>query len=114
MTNITDVAATARRLAALEAEAATIAEEVERLRGLLLDAVETGGTIEVDGQPRWRVTVRKTFDPALALGLLTAEQQQLCTVPRLDPAAVKRILPPAVYELCCKESAPHMAKVAAR
>ena len=78
---MTDIAATAARLAAIEHTIADLTDEARTLRQMLVDAVEVGGTIQnTDGTPLYRVAPgRRTFKPAVADTILSDTLRQACT-----------------------------------
>lgn len=110
---MTDIAATAARLAAIEHTIADLTDEARTLRQMLVDAVEVGGTIQnTDGTPLYRVAPgRLTFKPAVADTILSDTLRQACTKQVIDGAAVKK-LSPALWEQCCTQGEPFLTRAA--
>lgn len=109
---MTDIAATAARLAAIEHTIADLTDEARTLRQMLVDAVEVGGTIYSDGTPLYRVAPgRRTFKPAVADHFLSDTLRQACTKQVIDGAAVKK-LSPALWEQCCTQGEPFLTRAA--
>lgn len=107
MTN--DVAA---RLAAIETTIHQLQDEADRLKAHLLEELPAGAIVQVGGEPRWRVQPgRRTFKPDLATQVLNPAIVAACMVPKLDGAAVKKHVLPAVYDQCCTVGQPFLAAV---
>lgn len=93
------------RYAELERRRHSIVEEQDFIKGQLRKEFEVGkhelatGTVTLSPNRR--------FDPKVAEQVLTQINPaliQACSVTKLDAAAAKKVLPPAVYESCMKES----------
>lgn len=56
----------ARRRIALLAQREDIDAEIKNIDAQLIDAVEVGGHVDIDGQPVWRVQQRRTFSVDLS------------------------------------------------
>lgn len=107
-----DLHTTAARLAALEDRKADIDAEIAALRSALLSAAPEGSTITVQGHPRWRVSPgRRVFSEKLARDVLPAGVLDAATVTKVDAAAVKRLLAPALWEACCTVGQPFLTAV---
>lgn len=98
----------AARLAALTGQAADIATEIKTLQAFILGHTQPGDTITVAGRAAWTVRPgRRTFDEQLARAVLPAATLEACTVPRIDPGAVKHISP-ALWEASCRVGQPYL------
>lgn len=92
----------ASRLAAiLEDKAALEAEEKDikaQIRALVPgpDTYAAGGYV-------LSVSPNRRFDTATAERILPAELLDLCKVAKVDPAAARGVLPPALYQQCMKQ-----------
>ena len=101
--NVTEAA---QALAATQARIAELEETAATLKAVILANTAPGDTIEVGGQPIFRVVPgRRTFKPAKAAKLLSPEVAAAATVAKIDGAALKR-LSPALWEQCCDQGAP--------
>lgn len=101
----------AERLAALEAQAADLAEQIHALRTEILAAATPGDVIEAGGAPRWRVAPgKRTFTENIARATLPPAIVEQATVAKLDGAAVRRISP-ALWEACCIQGQPFLVSV---
>lgn len=94
------------RYGELERRRQSIVHEQDFIKGQLRKELDLGkhelGTGVVTVSPNRR------FDPTLAREVLTRLNPALidaCSTTTLNAAAAKKVLPPAVYEQCMKESA---------
>ena len=77
---MTDIAATAARLAAIEHTIADLTDEARTLRQMLVDAVESAAPSRTPTAPLYRVAPgRRTFKPAVADTILPDTLRQACT-----------------------------------
>lgn len=100
------------RLAALEAQAADLNDEIRRLRAAIVAATEPGTVLAVNGEPRYRVAPgKRTFDERLAAAVLNADTVAACTVAKIDSAKVKAVAGEITWGLCCKQGEPFLTTV---
>ena len=78
----------ARQRLALKEQQESIAEKIAQIDALLVDAIEVGGSIDLDGHPVLRVQQKRTFSPDLARDLVPADLIEAATVPTLDAKEV--------------------------
>ena len=76
----------ARELLRLQAELEDLEARIKEQKAILVDAVEVGGTVEIDGAPMFRVTQKKDFRLDLAEKILPAEVITAATVNQPDKA----------------------------
>lgn len=89
------------RMADLQAIVADATSEIDSIKHRIRDHyATTPGTHEVAGH-RLSVTPTTRFSEEMARDLLPDEVIEAATVTRLDAAAVKRMVAPTVYALCC-------------
>lgn len=99
MTEISDEALdVVNRLAAVNADIAQLTEQANDLKGRLRQLLREPGTYTAEGAKVVTLTPNRRFDPRLAFELLPDDLLRLCTVTKIDPAAAKKVLPPAIYE----------------
>ena len=81
----------ARELLRLQAELEALEARIKEQKAILIDAVEVGGTVEIDGAPMFRVTQKKDFRLDLAEKVLPAEviTAATVTVEQVDKSKVK-------------------------
>lgn len=109
------VARLAAQLAHVEATIADLTEAADNLKAELLASLAPGDVVAVGGKPAYRVSPgRRTFNAATAAKVLPAELVEACTVPKLDQGKVRAAVTPIVWDLCCTEGKPFVAKVASR
>lgn len=89
----------------LEQRKASLVEEQDVIKNQLREALDYGK--HETGAGTVTLSVNRRFDPTLAREVLTRLNPALidaCSTTNLNAAAAKKILPPAVYEQCMKES----------
>ena len=69
----------ARQRLALKAQAEDIAARIAEIDAQIVDAVEVGGRVVIDGQPVFRVQQRAPFDVDTARRVLPADVIAACT-----------------------------------
>ena len=104
----------ARQRLALREQQESIAEKIAQIDALLVDAIEVGGSIDLDGHPVLRVQQKRTFSPDLARDLVPADLIEAATVPTLDAKKLQTLLPPAVREACMQPGRTFVAAVKQR
>lgn len=104
----------ARDRLARVAEKEAIEDKIKDIDAQIIDAVEAGGIVEIDGQPVYRVQQNRPFNVDLARKVLPAEMIAACTVTveqidkeRLDALATGM----GLREQCLKPGAPHVRPV---
>ena len=99
-----------RRLALLEVIESN-QQALADIDAQLIDAIEVGGKVEIDGQPVLKISERKgTFDPAKAREIVPGELLEAATVPTLDAKALQKMMPPALVDACRKPSSIFVSK----
>ena len=98
------------QLVDLEARKAHIDETITQIKAALLANHQPGDTITFNGEPVLKVAVKRTFKEDIARQVLTAEQLQTVTVPKIDPAAVKAHLGTDTWAACCHTGDPYITK----
>jgi hypothetical protein len=81
----------------------TLEAEEAQLKTTIRAHLKPGDQGCVNGQPVVAVTPNRRFSPTLALETLPEPLLSLCMVTKVDSAAAKKALPPAVYEQCMAE-----------
>ena len=104
----------ARQRLALKEQQESIAEKIAQIDALLVDAIEVGGSIDLDGYPVLRVQQKRTFSPDLARDLVPADLIEAATVPTLDAKKLQTLLPPSVREACMMPGKTFVAAVKQR
>jgi hypothetical protein len=87
---------------------------IKEQKAILIDAVEVGGTVEIDGAPMFRVAQKKDFRLDLAEKVLPAEviTASTVTVEQVDKAKVKHFAEAlGLLDGCLKVSEPFVAAV---
>ncbi len=105
-----NIEALARRRLALVEQRDSITEAIAAIDTQLLDAIEVGGSVDLDGQPVLRVTQKRTFSLDLARDVLPADLIKAAETVTVDQAALKRMIPPALLDACMKPGAVYVAK----
>lgn len=100
----------ARRRLALVEQKDSLTEAIAAIDAQLVDAVEVGGSVDLDGQPVLRVTQKRTFSLELARDVLPADLIKAAETVTVDQAALKRMIPPALLDACMKPGAVYVAK----
>ena len=100
----------ARQRLALIEQIEDASERVKAIDALLIDAVEVGGAVTLDGVPVFRVQQRRTFDVDKAVDLLPPEIVEAATVPTVDPKILKSMMPPALVDAAMRPGATFVAK----
>lgn len=98
-----------QRLALLE-EREAIDEKLAAIDADIIDAVEVGGAVDLDGQVVFRVQTKRTFSTVRAKELVSEEVLAAATVPTLDTKLLRQLLPPALTDACMVEGRPFVAK----
>jgi hypothetical protein len=105
MPETTTVSELVARYAHLEQQRASIVEEQDVIKNQLREALELGKHETDAGVVT--LSVNRRFDPTLAREVLTGINPDLitaCSTTVINAATAKKVLPPAVYEQCMKES----------
>lgn len=90
----------ARQRIELVAQADAIKDRIAAIDELIVDAIEVGGHVDLDGQPVWRVQQRRTFSLDKARELAPPEVIAAATVETVDAKALQSMLPPVIREAC--------------
>jgi hypothetical protein len=104
----------AKELLRLQAELEALEARIKEQKAILIDAVEVGGTVEIDGAPMFRVQQKKDFRLDLAEQVLPAEviTAATVTVEQVDKAKVKAYAEAlGLLDGCLKVSEPFVAAV---
>ena len=102
-----------RRLALLEQREA-IDAQIADVDTALLDAIEIGGRIDVDGETVFRVQQRRTFSVDLAKEHLPDEILAAATVETVDAKKLQELLPPGLRDTFMKPGKVSVVKATAR
>lgn len=94
---------TVTRLLTLAQQRAEIEAEEAHLKKTLRAHLTIGTPATVNGQPVVTLTPNRRFNADLAKQTLPESLLALCTVTKVDSAAAKKTLPPALYEQCMAE-----------
>lgn len=105
-----NIEALARRRLALVEQKESLEASIADIDTQLVDAIEVGGTVDLDGQPVFRVAQKRTFSLELARDVLPAELIEAAETVTVDQAALKRMIPPALLDACMKHGAVYVAK----
>lgn len=106
---MTDIEDTARRLIDAEARRAELDETIAGLRADLVNAVEAGGTVTIDGRPAYIVARGNLrLNKTRAASVLPANVVEAATVPTLDAKKLKALLPPTLWESVCDRGEPYL------
>ena len=100
----------ARRRLALVEQKESLEASIADIDTQLVDAIEVGGTVDLDGQPVFRVQRKRTFSLELAREVLPADLIKAAETVTVDQAALKRMIPPALLDACMKPGAVYVAK----
>jgi len=100
----------ARRRLALVEQKDSLTEAIAAVDAQLVDAIEVGGSVDLDGRPVLRVTQKRTFSLELARDVLPADLIKAAETVTVDQAALKRMIPPALLDACMKPGAVYVAK----
>ena len=100
----------ARRWLALVEQKESLEASIADIDTQLVDAIEVGGTVDLDGQPVFRVQRKRTFSLELARDVLPADLIKAAETVTVDQAALKRMIPPALLDACMKPGAVYVAK----
>lgn len=100
----------ARQRIELVAQADAIKDRIAAIDELIVDAIEVGGHVDLDGQPVWRVQQRRTFSLDKARELAPAEVIAAATVETIDPKVLQSMLPPVVRDACMTDGKIFVAK----
>lgn len=91
------VTALARDYRNLDNQKALIEEQQDSIKTRVRNLLDVGDAVDVDGRTV-RVEPNRRFDPVRAAKELPAELLVLCKVEKVDPAAARKVLPPAMYQ----------------
>lgn len=105
-----DIETLARRRLALVEQKDSLTEAIAAIDAQLVDAIEVGGSVDLDGQPVFRVAQKRTFSLELARDVLPADLIKAAETVTVDQAALKRMIPPALLDACMKPGAVYVAK----
>ena len=105
-----DIETLARRRLALVEQKDSLTEAIAAIDAQLVDAIEVGGSVDLDGQPVFRVQRKRTFSLDLAREVLPADLIKAAETVTVDQAALKRMIPPALLDACMKPGAVYVAK----
>ena len=100
----------ARRRLALVEQKDSLTEAIADIDAQLVDAIEVGGSVDLDGAPVFRVAQKRTFSLELAREVLPPEVIKSAETVTVDQAALKRMIPPALLDACMKPGAVYVAK----
>jgi len=104
----------ARDLLRLQAELEDLEARIKEKKAILIDAVEVGGTVEIDGAPMFRVQQKRDFRVDLAEKVLPAEviTAATVTVEQVDKSKVKAYAEAlGLLDSCLKVSEPFVTAV---
>ena len=101
----------ARQLADLEFRAAELAEALYDKKAQLLEALDVGDTIDLDGEPAYRVMSTRKFDETKARDLLPAHVIDQATEEKLSARLVRAMIPPVLYDAVTTEGTPYIKSV---
>ena len=105
-----DIETLARRRLALVEQKESLEASIADIDTQLVDAIEVGGTVDLDGAPVFRVQRKRTFSLELARDVLPADLIKAAETVTVDQAALKRMIPPALLDACMKPGAVYVAK----
>ena len=100
----------ARRRLALVEQKESLEASIADIDTQLVDAIEVGGTVDLDGAPVFRVAQKRTFSIERARELVPAELIAAATVPSLDSKRLRELLPPAVEAACMVDGKVYVSK----
>lgn len=92
-----------RILEKLKSDREKLQQQEDTLKGELRDELGEG-KYTVDGQPAISVSATRTFDSETARENVPKELLPLILSESIDSAKARKILPPAMYDACRKES----------
>lgn len=92
----------AAQLASCQAAKAELEAEERQLKQQIRELVE-GPDAYKAGDLTVTVSLNRRFDPQLAERNVPTELLDLCKISKVDPAAAKEVLPPALYQACMAE-----------
>ncbi len=101
----------ARQLAELETRSAEIADAIADKKAQLLEALNVGDTINLDGEPAYRVVSTRRFDETKARGLLPPHVIVQATEEKLSPRLVRSMIAPALYDAVTTAGTPYIKAV---
>mgnify|MGYP003414517049 FL=1 len=102
MTDLTDtLAPIATRLAQILEDKAALEAEERALKAQIRDLVPGPDTYAAGGYTL-AISTNRRFDPDLAARVIPTELLELCKIAKVDSAAAKAVLPPALYTQCMK------------
>jgi hypothetical protein len=104
----------AKELLRLQAQLEDLEAKIKEQKAILVDAVEVGGTVEIDGAPTFRVTQKRDFRVDLAEQVLPAAvvTAATVTVEQVDKAKLKAYAGAlGLLDGCLKVSEPFVTAV---
>ena len=104
----------ARERLALLAQIEDLEQRKKQIDAALIDAIEVGGLVDLDGEPVLRVQQKRDFRVDLAEKVLPAEVITACTVTveQVDKAKLKSYAEAmGVIDACLKTSVPFVSAV---
>lgn len=100
---VSDVAATAAKLAATVAQIRQLEQDAELFKSQLR-AVLTPGAYTVGGRPALTITATRRFNPDQAVKTLPPELLAAVSRMTVDAKLAREILPPGLYQACSVEA----------
>ena len=99
-----------RRLALLEVIESN-QQALADIDAQLIDAIEVGGKVEIDGQPVFKISERKgNFDLDKAKEIVPEQLLAAATVPTLDGKTLQKLLPQVMVDACRKPATVFVSK----
>lgn len=104
----------AKELLHLRAQEVDLKSEIARVQAALVDAVEVGGRIDINGETVFRVSQRAPFDLEVAVSVLPADIVAACTETVTEQRVDKKRLEAlatglGLRDACLKPGAPFIA-----
>lgn len=90
----------ARQRIELVAQRDEISEAIAKIDTQIVDAIEVGGHVDIDGQAVWRVQQRRDFNLDKALTLVPDEVREAATVTHVDAKVLQSLMPPLLRDAC--------------
>lgn len=90
----------ARQRIELVAQRDEISEAIAKIDTQIVDAIEVGGHVDIDGQAVWRVQQRRDFNLDKALTLVPDEVKTAATVTQIDKKLLQSLMPPLLRDAC--------------
>jgi hypothetical protein len=99
---VNDIETLARRRLALVEQKESLEASIADIDTQLVNALEVGGTVDLDGAPVFRVAQKRTFSLELAREVLPPEVIKSAETVTVDEKALKAMIPPALLPACQK------------